>query len=297
VALLLQFKEPMHAFVARIGEADLKAIMQFVLLALVIWPVLPDHDYGPYGALNPHEIWLMVVLIVGISLAGYVAFKLLGEHGGAIVGGAVGGMISSTATTVSYARRTRDAAASVPLAALVIVIASAVVFVRVLTEIALVAPTTCWRLAAPLGLMLGWMALISVGMFFLARAQAGELPPQENPAELTAALVFGGLYALVRLGVAAAREHLGATGLYGLAALAGLHDLDAITLSTGRLVQQGQLNAELGWRLILTASLANLGSKVGIVAILGHPRLLRVIAAPFGIAVVGAALLLLFWPS
>src|SRR5581483_6957399 len=73
VALLLHLKEPLHAFVARIGEADIKAIMQFVLLALVIWPVLPDQDYGPYGALNPHDIWLMVVLIVGISLAGYVA--------------------------------------------------------------------------------------------------------------------------------------------------------------------------------------------------------------------------------
>src|SRR5208283_1016413 len=97
VALLLYFKGPMHAFVARIGDNDLRAIMQFVLVALVIWPVLPDQDYGPYAVLNPHLIWFMVVLMIGLSLAGYVAYKLFGEQVGAVLAGVLGGLISSTA--------------------------------------------------------------------------------------------------------------------------------------------------------------------------------------------------------
>jgi uncharacterized membrane protein (DUF4010 family) len=297
VALLLHLKAPMHAFVARIGEADIKAIMQFVLLALVIWPVLPDQDYGPYGALNPHDIWLMVVLIVGISLGGYVAAKLFGPGSGALVGGVLGGMISSTATTVSYARHTRQSADSIPVAATAIVIASTVVFVRVLAEVAVVAPGAFCQLAPPLGLMLAWMALISAGLYFFGRPKDAEPPPQANPAELKAALLFGGLYALALVGVAAARDYLGATGLYGVAAASGLYDLDAITLSTARLVNQGQLDAGTGWRLILTAALANLGAKAGIAAALGHRRLFRGVLVPFAVAIAGGIVLLLAWPG
>jgi uncharacterized membrane protein (DUF4010 family) len=297
VALLLHLKEPLHAFVARVGEADIKAIMQFVLLALVIWPALPDRDYGPYGALNPHDIWLMVVLIVGISLGGYIALKLFGQGAGAILSGLLGGMISSTAATVSYARRAHTSPDAAPFAALGIVIASAVVFARVLAEVAFVAPGSFWQLAPPLSLVLAWMALISAGVYFLGRPKDVELPPQANPAELKAALLFGGLYALALVGVAAARDHLGATGLYGVAAASGLYDLDAITLSTSRLVNQGQLDAGTGWRLILTASLTNLGAKAGIAAALGNRRLLRGIAVPFALAIAGGIVLLLAWPG
>jgi uncharacterized membrane protein (DUF4010 family) len=293
VALLLHLKEPMHAFVARVGEADIKAIMQFVLLALVIWPVLPDQDYGPYGALNPHDIWLMVVLIVGISLGGYVAAKLFGPGSGALIGGVLGGMISSTAATVSYARWTRQSTGSIPFAATVIVIASAVLFVRVLAEIAVVAPGAFWRLAPPLALMLVWTSLIAAGVFFLGRTKNADLPPPTNPAELKAALVFGSLYALVLLGAAVARDYFGPRGLYGVAAISGLHDLDAMTLSTSRLINQGQLDTSLGWRLILTASLVNLGTKATIAAVLGHRGLLRGLIVPFALAFAGGLVLLL----
>ncbi len=104
VALLLYWKEPLHKFAQQIGEADIKAIMQFVLISLVILPVLPNKTYGPYNILNPFEIWLIVVLIVGIGLAGYVAYKIFGQRGGTLLLGILGGIISSTATTVSYAR-------------------------------------------------------------------------------------------------------------------------------------------------------------------------------------------------
>ena len=145
VALLLHWKAPMHAFVARIGEDDVKAIMRFVLIALVIYPVLPDQTFGPYDVLNPQQIWLMVVLFVGIGLSGYVAYKLFGQRSGAALAGLLGGLISSTATTVSCARRTREDRKAIPVATLTIVVASAAVFPRVLAEMAVVAPNTFWR--------------------------------------------------------------------------------------------------------------------------------------------------------
>jgi uncharacterized membrane protein (DUF4010 family) len=297
VALLLHFKGPMHEFVARIGETDLKAIMQFVLIALVILPVLPDQTFGPYDVLNPHNIWLMVVLIVAISLAGYVAHKLVGQKAGAVLAGALGGLISSTATTVSYARRTRAEAGSIPVATVAILSASAVAFARVLAEIAVVAPSVFWQMAPPLGIMLALTALVSFAVYVMVRKRSVEAVAHGNPAELKSAFFFGALYAVVLLAVAAAQDQFGARGLYTIAALSGLHDLDAITLSTARLVDQHQAQADVGWRLILIASLANFITKGGIVALIGNRRLLGWIVLPFLAAVLGGIALLRFWPS
>jgi uncharacterized membrane protein (DUF4010 family) len=322
VALLLHWKAPLHEFVGRIGETDVKAIMRFVLVALVIYPILPDQGYGPNGVLNPQQIWLMVVLIVGIGLGGYVAYKLFGQRAGAVLAGILGGLISSTATTVSYARRTRQGREGVAAAALVIVVASAVALARVLAEVAVVAPNMFWRTAPPLAAMFAWMALIAAGMYFLARPMKAELtaagrpmtptaPPgegpapggemsltdQSNPAELRPALLFAGLYALVLLGAGAARDYLGAGGLYGVAVISGLHDLDAITLSTARFVEQGQVEAHLGWRLILAASLSNLVLKGAAAAVLGERRLWKLVAVPYAAALLGGVALLLLWPA
>src|SRR5499426_1334578 len=105
-AVLLQYKGQLHGMARKLGDEDLRAIMQFVLMSLVILLVLPNRTYGLYAVLNPREIWLMVLLIVGLSLAGYITYKFFGEHAGLLLGGILGGVISSTATTVSYARRT-----------------------------------------------------------------------------------------------------------------------------------------------------------------------------------------------
>ncbi len=113
-AFLLQFKAPLHSFVDRIGPDESRAIFRLVLLALVILPVLPNSPVGPYGVLNPFEIWLMVVLIVDISLAAYLSYRLLGPRGGTLAAGVLGGLISSTATTVSQARRDAGPDAPVP---------------------------------------------------------------------------------------------------------------------------------------------------------------------------------------
>lgn len=296
VAFLLHLREPLHSFVDRIGERDLRAIMQLVLIALVILPILPDRDFGPYGVLNPYQIWWMVVLIVGLSLAGYVAYKLFGGGAGTVLAGALGGLISSTATTVSYARRTKETPDASRLAALVIMLASTVVYGRVLVEVAAVARGQLLRLAPPLIAMLGVAIAVSVAAWFLGRGDGAEVPEQENPAELKSALAFGALYAIVLLAVAFARDRFGTAGLYAVAAISGLTDVDAITLSTSRLVEGGQVVPRNGWRAILLASFSNLVFKAGIVAFLGSRALLGRVALLFGATLVGGGLIFFLWP-
>jgi len=295
IALLLHYKELLHGFAARIGGRDVTAIMQFVLVTLVILPVLPNRAYDPYAVLNPFQIWLMVVLIVGIGLAGYVAYKIFGTKVGTVLGGLLGGLISSTATTLSYARRTTAAPSSGALAALVIMIAAGTVFLRVLAEIAVVAPGQFTEIAPPLVAMLAACAVIASFMFRHTRDHDGEMPHQDNPADLRSAIIFGGLYALIIFAVAAAKDEFGVGGLYTVAVLSGLTDMDAITLSTAQLAHQGRLDAGTGWRLILVASMANLLFKCGLVTVLGSRELRRHAVVLFGAALAAGGAILWLW--
>jgi uncharacterized membrane protein (DUF4010 family) len=296
VALLLQLREPLHEFAGKIGEQDIKAIMQLVLIALVILPLLPDRAFGPYGVLNPYQVWWMVVLIVGISLLGYVAYKLFGAKAGTVVAGILGGVISSTATTVSYARRTKEDPGISRLAALVVMIASAVTFVRVMAEIAVVAHGSFLALAPPLAVMLGVAVVLSLVAWLIDRHAAQEPPEPANPAELRSALLFGVLYAAVLLALAFARDRFGTAGLYSVAALSGLTDVDALTLSTARLVDGGHLAAADGWRAILLAILVNLVFKGAIVAVLGSRRMLGRVAVLFAAALAAGGVVWWAWP-
>jgi uncharacterized membrane protein (DUF4010 family) len=297
VAVLLQFKGQLHGLAERLGDEDLKAIMQFALLSLVILPVLPDRTYGPYAVLNPRQIWWMVVLIVGISLGGYIAYKFLGRQAGVVLGGILGGLISSTATTVSYARRTAHAQEGSLLAATVIMIASAVSVARVLVICGVVAPSFLPAAGPPLLVLLAALAALSAVVWLRGRRQEVEMPAHENPTEMKSALVFAFLYSAVLLAVAAAKARFGSRGLFLIAGLSGLTDMDAITLSTAQLVGNGMLEAETGWKVILVALLSNLVFKGGAVAVLGHRQLVRRIAPLYGASLAGGVLLLLLWPG
>jgi uncharacterized membrane protein (DUF4010 family) len=304
VAVLLQLKQELHGFATKVSDADVRAVMQFAAITLIVLPVLPNRTYGPYDVLNPRQVWWMVVLIVAISLAGYVGAKLLGPRAGTWVGGALGGLVSSTATTVTFARRARgkgDERPGVEVAALVILIASAVVYLRVLVEIAVVSPPLLARAAGPLLIMLVLLAAMS-----LLRAW-GRRPPdhpgdaeqaeQGNPTQLRAALLFGLIYAVVVLAAAWARAQFGDKGLYTVAGISGLVDLEAITLSSAQLVRGGKLAADLAWRLVLAATLSNIAFKTGIVALWGGRALLRRVAPYWVAAMLSGLALLAWWPG
>ncbi|EMI51833.1 MgtC/SapB family protein [Rhodopirellula sallentina] len=295
-AVLLHWKRPLHGFVGAMTDKDLRSVMNLALIGLVILPVLPDQTYGPYGVLNPYDIWRMVVLIVGISMIAYVAYKLLGAKVGAILGGVLGGLISSTATTVSYARQTKDAPEISGMAALVILIASAIVNFRVLVEIGIVAPELLNVAAYPISAMLILMAIECLVLYVPLRQMESQPADHDNPAQLKPAIVFGVLYALVLFLVAAAKEMFGDSALYWVAGISGLTDMDAITLSTAKMFNDNRVDAGTAWRVILVATLSNLFFKATAVAFLGSRKLLAYIIVTFGIAALGGGLLLALWP-
>jgi uncharacterized membrane protein (DUF4010 family) len=297
MALLLHSKKPLHNFARAVGERDMRAIMQFVLISLVILPILPSKEYGPYGVWNPFKLWLMVVLIVGISLGGYIAYKLFGARAGAVLGGIIGGLVSSTATTVSYARRAGSESAMASLGAFVIMTASCVSIVRVLVEIGAVAPGQFREMSLPLVAMLAFSILVALALYFPTRKQAAKMPEQQNPAELKPALLFAALYALVLLAVAAAKDYLGSAGLYTVAIISGLTDLDAITLSTGQLADSKKIEARTAWEVILIAVLSNFLFKFGVVAALGSAGLTVRVGCAFGAMLVAGAGIFFLWPG
>lgn len=312
-AVLLQLKPELHGLAARIGDKDARAIMQFVLVAFVILPVMPDRiawlpERSPWDALSPHDVWWMVVLIVGIGLAGYLLYKAFGARAGTLAGGLLGGLISSTATTVSMARRSRDQAGHVWTAALVIAMATCVVYLRMFIEIAAVefgavglrasppvgpAPSFLLTAALPLG-VLALASVVPAAVLALGlRNQRETLPEPSNPTELGSALVFGGLYALITLALAAAQTYAPQGGPMAVAALSGLADLDAITLSTTRMVLSQQVEPGEGWRMLVAAALSNLAFKAALAGLLGRFRLFWRVLLAFAVPVAAGAGLLL----
>lgn len=296
VAVLLQFKPELHRFAQQLGDEDLRAIMQLVLLSCVVLPVLPDQNYGPFEVLNPYKTWLLVVFIVGMSVCGYILYKFLGPGVGVWLGGVIGGVVSSTAATVSAARTVRQAPAMQQAGVMIVATASSVAFLRVLAIVGAAAPGALQRSAPPLLLLAGLAILPAFVVWFRRRPAAPPMPAQKNPAQLASALAFAGLYLVILFALAAAKHYGADQGVYFVAGLAGLADLDAISLSTARMMNQGALDVSLGWRLILTAGLANLVFKIVLAGLLAGGAffriLLRWMAAPF----LGGLLLWIVWP-
>jgi len=303
VAALLQFKGELHGIAARLGDDDLRAIMTFALISCIVLPILPNRTYDlvpPLDVLNPFEIWMMVVVMVGISLGGYLAYKFLGTRRGILLGGLLGGAISSTATTLTYARRSQEGPEISRLATVVIVIASTVVYVRVILEICVVAPGHWQALVPPIACMMLASAVTAAIVWLRLPRSIEEMPAQHNPTELRSALVFAGLYAGVLLALAAAKTYLGGHGLYAVAVLSGLTDMDAITLSTSRLVgiepEHGGIATSQAWRLIVLATIANLSFKWAMCLAIGQRSLAWSVGALFAVPIAVGGLLFWLWP-
>ena len=298
LTILLHLKERLHGWVGALGERDMGLIMRFAAISLVILPVLPDHLYGPAGleVLNPRTIWLMVVLIVGMSVAGYVALKVWGSRASTILGGVLGGLISSTATTVSWARRAKADPSLSGSATTVVMIASTVAFLRFIAIAMIAAPAHAMALALPLSWMFVAFLALCVLLWATTAKHEATVAAHGNPAELTGALVFAAIFAVVLLAVAWAKIHLGQNGLLVVAAVSGATDMDAITLGTARLVHQGSLGSGLAAKAILVAALSNLVFKAGSVLVLGPRRMFWLVSGMFAIAFAAGVAILLFYP-
>lgn len=298
VTLILHWKRPMHDLVERLGRDDLETIARFVLITLVVLPILPDQTFGPYGVFNPFNTWLLVVLIVGINLAGYVTFRLVGASAGGWLAGLIGGMVSSTATTFSYANMSRRDEQLGALATLVILVASTVVYGRVAIEISVVAPSLLPEIAWPsavFGALL--LALAGITAMRIDLDSGADIPGQRNPARIRTALTFGAIYVLILVVVAAARDLIGNDAVYAVAFASGLTDVDALTLSVSRLYEDGQIESDTAWRAIFLASLSNLLFKTVVAAAVGSASLRRWILATGLPAFAAGILVLIFWPA
>ncbi len=274
---VLAFKAPLHGLAARIGEADLYAGIKLLIATFIVLPILPDRTVDPLDALNPRQLWMLVILIAALSEVGYVAVRALGEARGSALTGFFGGLASSTAVTLSFARKSGEKAAPVDALAAGILLAWLVMVVRIVVAAAVVYRPLLAELALPLGLM--GAATLGAAVLFLRRGpsdagQARDSVPLQNPFSLSAAIRFALFFALILVLVALVRRSVSPQGMYLVAALAGLTDVDAITLSMARLARDGG-GAEVAGLAVVIAALTNTAVKGGMVMLLGSRDLAR----------------------
>jgi uncharacterized membrane protein (DUF4010 family) len=293
---LLHFKPELQGISRRLTPQDTRSMLQFAILTAVILPLLPNEAYGPFGVLNPFQIWLMVVLISGVSLAGYVAWRLMREQGerawraNLLLTGVLGGVVSSTATTLVFGRHAKTGTMSIIAALVVIVLANATMLVRVLLFTAIVAPTAVAFVAT----CLVPAVLLTVPTLIATWRRAGPDTlrtdePYRNPTNLRVALVFVAGYAVVLLLSAWLSATLGKGALFGLAAVAGLTDVDAISLSALQLFRAGAVDGVAGATAIALAVGANLAMKAVLVGFVSGVTLFRPTARAFMAPLLGLA--------
>ena len=295
--LLLYLKPELRGLSQSLTRQDLFSILQFAALSFVILPVLPDQDFGPYSALNPHQIWLMVVLISGISLAGYVALRITAGRHGVLLLGLFGGLVSSTATSMVYARHARDPG-MLQLSVVVILAANLVVPVRLAFLGGVVSPGILPQLAPALVCALACSAAGALYWWRRLHEQPALVVPEiRNPTEIRTALGFGLLFGIVLFFSAWLSDAAGSRGLYAVALVSGLTDVDAITLSTLRLYGLGKLQPVQAVIAIVLALVSNILFKLGLVFAIGGAVLARRCAPPMLAAAATAGLTLVFLPG
>ena len=278
VMLLLSLKGWLHNLAKRIEPADVEATLKFAIITLIVLPLVPNTNYGPAGleVINPHKTWLMVVLIAGLNFFGYILVKVVGREHGLGITGLLGGLVSSTAVTLSFSQRSRVESGLAPVLALAILLAWTVMFFRVVVEVGVVNLV----LAKDLVLGMGLMGAVSFVICFLLwrrgrTTEKAEVESGHNPFELGDAIKFGGLFAVVIFVASAAQVYFGNTGLYLAGALAGLTDVDAIALSMAHLAQQNPVSSGAAARTIVIAVISNTMVKCGMVIWLGAPSMRR----------------------
>lgn len=291
VAVLLGWKQRIHGAVAALEERELHAALKLLALAFVLLPLLPNEGLGPWQAINLHDLLWKVLLMAGLSFVGYLAMRRLGVRLGLALSALLGGLASSTAVTLDFARRARSQPAHLDLLAAGIVGAGGTMFFRVLVLLAVVRPTLLASAALPLGAMtlLCWLEALR-GWRAHPPQGAGAQVELRNPLQMAMALKFAALLAGVELAVAAMRDWLGDRGVYGIAAVAGLGDVDAIAITLGRLQSQG-LAADVAVHGVVLAAITDTLLKVAFALGVGGRALGARVAWRFLLVLaVGAAL-------
>ena len=286
LTFLLSSKQWLHGLASRVSREDLFATVKFLIAAVIVLPFLPNENMGPLDAINPFSVGLMIVLISALSFAGYVAMKLVGKRRGLLLGAAVGGLVSSTAVTLSVAGRTKKDADLAPAAAAAIAIASTIMMARVAVLVGLVNPKLLATLAIPLA---GAAAGAVIGGFLVYR-RGGKIKDSQisvdNPFELGSAIRFGLMFGAILLAIKAAKVYLGNQGVYLAAAVGGTTDVDAVSLSTAKNIGDETTVATIA---ILIAVVSNTIVKSSMALFIGGTALGKRAFVVGGLTILGAA--------
>jgi uncharacterized membrane protein (DUF4010 family) len=269
-ALLLVEKSRLHAAVKRIDDIGLRSAVRFAVMALVVLPLLPAGPYGPFGGVHPRELWALVLFFSGLSFAGHVVQRLAGPGQGYLVLGLLGGLVSSTNVTFTFARMSRLEPLADRAVAFGAVAANAVLYPRVLFATAVLNPAVIGPLLLYL-LPPALVAALAAAAGLLRPSAAATELPQRNPLQLVAALQMAVLFQGVLMATHAIREFWGASGVFTSAAVLGLTDVDALTVSMARDVADA-MSPAVAATAIAIGVLANTVMKLGLALFLGSRR-------------------------
>jgi uncharacterized membrane protein (DUF4010 family) len=274
-AAVLAYKQPLHGFVEKLGWDDVFAGLRLLIATFIALPLLPNEPIDPWGALNPYKLWLLVILISSLSLIGYVLTRVLGQTRGTALTGLTGGLVSSTAVTLSFAKDARDKPRNNAAFACGILLAWAVMFARVIVLVAIVNRALLSQVLVPFVVMGVVVGSFAAFLYFCDGSKDGRLAEGsvkvQNPFSLTAAAKFAAFFAVVLLAVKLVQEHFPPSGLYAVAAVAGLTDVDAITLSMSEFAKSAEMRTAV--IAIVIAALTNTLVKCGMAFVIAGPSL------------------------
>lgn len=301
MAVLLALKQPLHRWVEKLTWPEIRAVLILLAMSFLLLPLLPDRKIDPWQTINPAEIWLLAILIASLSFAGYIAVKLIGDQAGLAVAAVAGGLTSSTATTVSFARWGKAHENAAPLLAGGILIAGVIMMIRVVVIAGALNPSLILGLAVPLGA--AGLVTAAIGLFLILRPAAlsndgkSEPPKLElkNPLDIGMALKMAALIAVIMLMTELATTYIGTHAIYPVAAISGIVDVDALTLSMARIggrggaggdAAGGQISAEAAIIAILIAAGVNTVAKAAMATGIGGKRLGLYVGGASAIALV-----------
>ncbi|MFC3569087.1 MgtC/SapB family protein [Paracoccus simplex] len=289
MTLLLALREHLHRWVAMLSWIEIRAGLTLAAMSFLLLPVIPDRTIDPWGAVNPYRIWLLAILIAAISFAGYMAVRAFGERRGIMVMAAAGGLASSTATTLAFARLGKDRPDSARLLSAGILLAGVVMVLRVGVIAIGLQPALLAGLAPPLAAMAAVTACGAALLMRRARREARPVLAIDNPLAVGTALKLAGFIAVVMLAAAGLRQWLGDIGVLIVAAISGLADVDAVSISMARM-GGGTLALDTAAQAILIAVAVNTVSKAVLAAWVGGPRLGLIVGAVSGLGIGAAGL-------
>ena len=294
ITTLLAVKPYLHTFARKISQKEIINTLKFLIIAFVILPLLPDQTFGPLNVFNPYQIWLVVVFISGISFAGYILMKFIGAERGISATGIIGGLVSSTAVTTAMAARVRETDFIIRAAVFATVVASSMMFLRVLFEVAVINPNLISLLTVP---MLS-MGVVGIALGLLAWKttkirEVGEDFKLKNPFSLKPALIFGLLFLIILFASKIADIYFGSSGIYITSIISGVADVDAITISMA-ILARNTISPDVAVTAITLAAISNTIVKFLIALFFGTRKFGYLIGAIFAV-IISVGLIAIFF--